>query len=162
MEKVDYSLFIKKPSPDIKAEGHEQFHATIAIKNIDALGEIGFNVDGVPLMPAFVVTFFRLAILAGHYRVELLLGETEYKLYRKFRENDPGPFMVLDANNLAPREIHKDSNRPIHLNWTNKHKVSILYGAYYEDGKDLNEEELKTICDELIAQGWKESEHSRK
>jgi hypothetical protein len=90
---IDYSLFIKHPSPDIeleraagKAEPGETFNATIAVRELQALDQIGFTVDGVPLMPAYVVDLLKNAIEAGHYRVELLIGSTEYKLYRKLRQ----------------------------------------------------------------------------
>lgn len=91
---IDYSLFIKHPSPDILAkrearqESGEVFNAEIAVKNISDITSIGFTVDGVPLMPTYIVELLVAAIEEGHYRVELLVGETEYKLYRKFRQEN--------------------------------------------------------------------------
>lgn len=91
---IDYSLFIKHPSPDIVAkrdasnESGETFNATIAIKEIKDITSIGFTVDGAPLMPPYIVDLLVKAIEAGHYRVELLVGITEYKLYRKPRPEE--------------------------------------------------------------------------
>jgi len=162
MDKVDYSLFIKTPSPDIPTDGREVFNATIAIRDIDAMMTIGFQVDGVPLMPSYIVDFFRQAILAGHYRVELLVGVTEYKLYRKVHKEEKAPFMVINRNEIKmPGTIQLGENT-ITLFWTVKQGMSILDAAQDEEGAFMSREAMELVYKEILALGWKESEHSRK
>lgn len=89
---ADYSLLIAHPSPDLQnnlewMQGREVFKSQIALRDLTQLQPMGF-VNGLPILPVHVIKFIQEAVARGSYRVELLDGETEYKLYRKLRDDD--------------------------------------------------------------------------
>jgi len=100
---ADYTLWIKNPSPDLAAKieidpafgipgknqmldevGHEVANITIAAVDLDYIHPIGM-INGEEVLPIWVIELLKAAVEAGHYRVELLVGRTEYKLYRKYK-----------------------------------------------------------------------------
>lgn len=85
---ADFSLFIQHPSPDLQKDeewmrGKEIFTSTQALRHLGHLEPMG-QVNGNMILPPRVIKFLQSSIDEGNYRVELLDGETEYKLYRKF------------------------------------------------------------------------------
>lgn len=88
---ADYSLLIHHPSPDLQVDtqymkGREIFSSTMALRDLTQLQPLGF-VNGKPILPVHVIKLMQSAIERGSYRVELVDGETEYKLYRKYHDD---------------------------------------------------------------------------
>lgn len=93
MPQVRFSLLIKHPSPDLQNDpeymrGREIFNSTMALDELslaklsEKIGGIA-QVNGIAILPAFISEFLLTSWRSGAHRVELLIGETEYKMYVK-------------------------------------------------------------------------------
>lgn len=135
---VKYSLFIKRPSPDLLNDpeymkGRETFSANIATKD---LREEPAN----SLLPPNVYNFMLKEIEGGIHRIELLVGDTEYKLYVKPQPAESFEFLLSEEErNVEAVLAYTDMDS---LTQRNKHKGDFMVrGAWMPGGRFL----VKTI-----------------
>lgn len=92
MKPAKYSIIVHAPSSDVPTEGHETLHLNLALKDLNSLYQLSFPQLFGPgsdehasacswQFPLHIVRFFMEAEQNGNFRVELLEGSIEYKLY---------------------------------------------------------------------------------
>lgn len=128
MAKIKYSVTVHAPSSDIDPKGREQFHFTAAMLDLQeleqffaprlrAIGDEARHYGTESIFPVEIIEFFKAAEKAGRYRVEMVYGGVEYKMY--IRPDEFGQpiadFRDRLKESIAYVESFMENARPINV-----------------------------------------------